>query len=539
MNNANIKILLAQINPTVGAIDKNKEIIIDIIKEYDNDYDLIIFPELAICGYPPEDLLLHSEFIEHIEKAFIAIKRICTHSTVILGTVRKKDHKIYNSAALIQANQVKFYDKQALPNYGVFDEHRYFEPGDGELCFFEIKNHRFSLLICEDIWRADIRESFTNHAIDTLISINASPFDIHKYNNRLNILQSMASKGVHQLYINQVGAQDELLFDGQSLVLDKKGHIQALAPAFKTNLLSIHLSNDNVSGSICPAQSPIAQLYEGLTLALHDFAQKNNFKKVVIGLSGGVDSALTLALAADALGAKNVHALLMPSPFTSPISIEDAIEECRLLNINYHIIPIEPLFKSYQTTLAPMFDPNTLTLQNLQARIRGMLLMAYANQNQALLLSTSNKSETAVGYCTLYGDMCGGYSILKDVYKTQVYELSRYRNVLKMVIPQRVLERAPTAELAPNQTDQDDLPPYEILDKLLFFILEKKLSYQELQAEGYSSELIEKILNKIKYSEFKRFQASPGPKVTSIAFGKDWRYPITNGWNIKKINLLK
>lgn len=318
------------------------------------------------------------------------------------------------------------------------------------------------------------------------------------------------------------------------MAINKDGVLKAKAPAFEKYLLKFKMDTNDIDGTIYESRPPIEELYKGLCLGLKDFGQKNGFKKIVLGLSGGIDSALTLAIAVDAFGKDQVHALLMPSQHTDPIGVEDAIEEARLLGIGYDIISIAPLFKEYAHILHKIFDPNALCLQNLQARIRGMLLMAYANQHHALVLTTSNKSETAVGYATLYGDMCGGFAVLKDIYKTKVYELAQYRNLNGIVIPERVIQRAPSAELAPNQKDQDDLPPYDLLDEVLFLMIEKRAHPEEIIAKGYAKEMVEKIYSKLQSSEFKRVQAAPGLKVTSVNFGKDWRYPITNHTKYKK-----
>jgi NAD+ synthase (glutamine-hydrolysing) len=534
MKSSSLQVLMAQLNPTVGALNTNTQEMIDIIKQYDDEMDLIIFPELAICGYPPEDLLLHQEFVEEIAACLEKIRVSCQKATVIVGLARKHQEQIFNSAALIQNQTIQFYDKQSLPNYGVFDEHRYFSTGNGTPCIFEIKGMRFAILICEDIWVHQTVKKLSSLNLDTLIIINASPYETDKIKKRLETLKSNQIQGAHQLYVNLVGGQDELLFDGQSMAINKDGVLKAKGPAFEKYLLKLRIDTNDIDGSIYESRPPIEELYKALCLGLKDFGQKNGFKKIVLGLSGGIDSALTLAIAVDAFGKDHVHALLMPSQHTDPIGVEDAIEEARLLGVGYNIIPISPLFKEYAHTLNEIFDPNALCLQNLQARIRGMLLMAYANQHHALVLTTSNKSETAVGYATLYGDMCGGFAVLKDIYKTKIYELAQYRNLNGIVIPERVIQRAPSAELAPNQKDQDDLPPYDLLDEVLFLMIEKRAHPEEIIAKGYAKEMVEKIYSKLQSSEFKRVQAAPGLKVTSVNFGKDWRYPITNHTKYKK-----
>jgi NAD+ synthase (glutamine-hydrolysing) len=528
MNHPQIKILMAQFNPTVGAIAENCQKIIDIIQQNHTCYDLIVFPELAVCGYPPEDLLLQSDFIKDIENSMRKISALQIDCRVLIGCARNMHEKIYNSVAFINSHSIEYYDKQALPNYGIFDEKRYFSKGTSSVITFEIHHHRFGVLICEDIWDADTVNAFLKNKVQTLISINASPYQQQKHQQRLNVIHKITAYKINVLYLNLVGGQDELIFDGHSMAVNHHGEICAEAPSFEAGNLEVIICGNQLSGACAQTLSPIAELYQALRCGLKDFIQKNGFKKVVLGLSGGIDSAVTLALAADAIGAKNVHVLLMPSPYTAQISIDDAIEQANILNVSYDIIPIAPLFQQFQADLQTPLS--NLTQQNLQARIRGMLLMSYSNQHHALLLSTSNKSEAAVGYCTLYGDMCGGYAVLKDVYKMEVYALARHINEKLNIIPQRVINRAPSAELAPNQTDQDDLPPYPILDDLLKDIIEHRLSTLDLQKKGYPHDLIEKIYKKIKFSEFKRFQASPGAKVSQTALGRDWRFPITNHW---------
>lgn len=517
-----IQTLLAQINPCVGDIQNNKKAILDIIAKHPN-HDIIIFPELALCGYPPEDLLLYPGFKEEIEAATQEISEFPTQSLIIFGTI----YQGFNAAAIISQQKIQYYYKHILPNYGVFDEKRYFQPGPKDLYQFELKNHRFGLMICEDIWDEHITQRLPK-GLDTLVSIHASPFHQQKMHERLQTIKNISNENINLIYVNQVGGQDGLLFDGQSMVVSPNHHITAKAKAFDTDLLSVELKNNQWIGRIEKALPPLAEIYQGLCLGLKDFMQKNSIQKAVLGLSGGIDSALTLAIAVDAIGAEHVHAILMPSQFSADISVIDAKKQAITLGVSYEIIPIEPLVQNFKSHFK---NANSLTLQNLQARIRGVLLMAYSNQHQALLINTSNKSESAVGYGTLYGDMCGGFAPLQDVYKTMVYELARFRNHEKEIIPSRVITREPSAELAPNQTDQDDLPPYELLDELLIQIIEKRASEQEL-IQKYPKDLVQKIFKKIKISEFKRFQAAPGIKITPVAFGKDWRMPISNHWKL-------
>lgn len=532
-NPAPIRVLMAQINSIVGDITNNSQKILEIINKHHQHHDLIIFPELAICGYPPEDLLLQDDFLRQIDTELKKIMAFKTNCAILLGLPRKDKDERKNSAAYIYQNQVNFYDKQALPNDSVFSESRFFTEGQGPYLYFKIKNHQFGVLICEDIWQEGPVKGLLQHPIDTLIAINASPY----FQGKMQQRQAIFSKiNTHIIYVNLIGGQDEVIFDGQSMVIDKNQKICAKASIFTEDLLSVVYQNNTWQGHISPDLHPTEELYEALKLGLKDFLQKNHISKVVLGLSGGIDSALTLAIASDILEAKNIKAVLMPSPYTASISIDDAVAQAKTLNVPYDIVPIDSFYQQFNQELEHTFQTplQSLTHQNLQARIRGMILMAYANQHQALLLSTSNKSESAVGYCTLYGDMCGGFSVIKDVYKTQVYQLADYVNRKKEIIPKRVITRAPSAELAPNQTDQDDLPDYELLDKLLKDIIEHRLSLQQLIDKGYEQPLITKIFNKLKGSEFKRFQAAPGSKVSQVSFGRDWRFPISNGWNFLK-----
>ena len=424
---------------------------------------------------------------------------------------------------------MSFYDKRQLPNHSVFLESRYFHPGSNPFLTFTIKGHSFGVLICEDIWHPHHLQKLKTQNIETLISINASPYYQDKFEHRIALCQQPEFKDIHHIYVNAVGGQDEFLFDGQSFVLNQKGEIVAKAHAFKEQLLHLEFKDGAFYGDITPALNKTEELYQALSLSLADFANKNHLQKAVLGLSGGIDSALTLVIAAHALGHTNVHALLMPSPYTAQMSIDDAITLCQTLKVSYDIIPISHYVQEFKGLWKNPL--NDLSQQNIQARIRGLILMTYANQEGALLLATSNKSETAVGYCTLYGDMCGGFSVLKDLYKTQVYALAEFINQDQEIIPSRIITRPPTAELAPNQLDQDDLPPYAILDNLLIDILEKRMDEASLK-QKYEPAMVDKIFKRIKTSEFKRFQAAPGTKVSPVAFGRDWRFPISNAWKI-------
>ena len=523
-------ILLAQINPIVGNIDHNTHVIIDIIKTEQKTHDIIVFPELAITGYPPEDLLLYPAFIQQAETALQTIAKASPPEMVIIvGCLHQLDARLYNSAAIIRAHGIDYYHKQSLPNYGVFDEARYFSAGQHPPFVFEYQQHRFVLGICEDLWQEASRHSILMSGAQTLIAINASPYEQDKHRQRQTVLAQFNQQGMHVLYLNQIGGQDELIFDGQSLAIDAAKGVIATGHAFQPERMSVRIDDQGLHSSAKQVVlEPIAELYHALCLGLRDFLNKNKLSKVVLGLSGGIDSALCLSIAADSLGPENVHALIMPSIYSAKMSAEDAILEANALGVAYQIHAINDLVMAFDNTLPDM--KNAITAQNIQARIRGMLLMAYANEHQAMVLSTSNKSETAVGYCTLYGDMCGGLAILKDVYKTDVYALAQYRNTLSPVIPANVITRPPSAELAPSQKDEDDLPPYALLDAVLKDMLEKRLSIEQLLAKGYDAQLIQRLQIRLKSAEFKRFQAAPGLKVSAVGFGKDWRMPISNHW---------
>ena len=524
---------MAQINPKVGAINDNAKIIISIVEAHQHNHDVIIFPELALTGYPPEDLLFRNSLYLQVEDALKSIKKSIKDCCVIVGHPSQEGHLYYNSASIIaNGDRIALYHKQHLPNYGVFDEKRYFEKGDATPCLFTIKNHRFGLCICEDLWQPGPVEQLIAAKVDTMICINASPFDETKYSLRESLLRTYAKQGLTIVYVNQVGGQDELVFDGQSLVMDNKGEISARAPAFTEHLQSVVMQNNNIHSDIAPLLPHDALVYQALVCGLKDYVEKNRFPGVLLGLSGGIDSALTLCLAVDALGASRVQAILLPSRYTADMSNEDAAIQAKALGVNFITLPIEPAFTTLLETLAPSFNglPADLTEENLQARIRGVLLMALSNKSGNMLLTTSNKSEVAVGYSTLYGDMAGGFAVLKDVLKTSVYALARYRNTLKPVIPERVLTRAPSAELANNQTDQDSLPDYSILDAILTGYMNNNLSAEDIIQHGYAAEDVLKVIRLIKRNEYKRRQSAPGVKISTCAFGRDWRYPLTSGF---------
>lgn len=530
---SNLTVLMAQINPTVGAIDSNQEKIINIILANQEQHDVIIFPELALSGYPPEDLLFRKEFHQAIENSLEKIKAVTKNCYVVLGHPIKENDNCYNALSIFFNKEViRTYHKQHLPNYDVFDEARYFTAGKQNPCIINIKDHRLGFCICEDLWHPGPVDDLLNEGIHSLCVLNASPFSNGKYALREMLVKSYAQKGIHVIYVNQIGGQDELLFDGQSFAVDNKGTVLARALAFEETLCTLQWDKHTFKGSVSPLLSEEALLYKALVCGTRDYVKKNNFPGVLLGLSGGIDSALTLAIAVDALGADQVHALMMPSRYSASISSEDALEQLQILKVSHSTLSIEPTFKTFISTLEPVFQglSSDITEENLQARIRGVLLMALSNKTGKMVLTTSNKSETAVGYTTLYGDMAGGFAVLKDVLKTQVYALAHYRNTPFRVIPERVLTRAPSAELRDNQTDQDSLPEYAILDAILVAYMENNLSPDEIIQQGFSTEDVDKIIRLIKRNEYKRRQAPPGIKISTMAYGKDWRYPITNGF---------
>jgi NAD+ synthase (glutamine-hydrolysing) len=535
MSQSTLNILMAQINPTVGAIETNCSKITSIIETQQEHHDVIIFPELALTGYPPEDLLFRNEFHQAVRASLQNIQDATKNCYVIVGHPSLDKEKCFNTASIFYNGQkTREYHKQNLPNYDVFDEARYFTPGKKDACILEISNYKIGFIICEDLWKPGPAEDLIAQGISVLLSINASPFDYDKYRRREALFKSYAQKGIAIVYVNQIGGQDELLFDGQSLAMDKTGAVCARAPAFEEDLCSVQLAHNTLTGHITPLLPKEALIYKALVCGTKDYVQKNHFPGVLLGLSGGIDSALTLAIAVDALGAERVHAVMMPSHFTAAISNEDALLQIQKLKVSYSTLPIEPAFKTLLSTLEPEFKglASDTTEENIQARIRGLLLMALSNKTGKMVLTTSNKSETAMGYATLYGDMAGGFSVLKDVLKTEVYALSKYRNSLSAVIPERVIIRPPSAELRANQTDQDSLPEYVVLDAIIEGYMENNLSATEIIQQGFNPEEVNKAIQLIKRNEYKRRQAAPGIKISPMAFGKDWRYPITNGFNL-------
>ncbi len=529
-----LTVLMAQINPVVGAIEANATQIIEIIKNNQAAHDLIVFPELVLTGYPPEDLLLRAACTHRIEKALNAICQATQNTHVVIGHPLTTQNTRYNALSIIHQGHITTqYKKQHLPNTGVFDEKRYFEPGPKTPCILTLKHQTIGFCICEDLWKTGPVEQAIDAGAEVLVCINASPFEINKMEARLALIQSHAPNALQFVYVNLVGGQDELVFDGQSFIANANGEIKAKAHAFKETLLSVDLNKDQTVKAPPKAKplAPDALIYEALCTGLYDYVTKNNFPGVLLGLSGGIDSALTLAIAVDALGCDRVHTLALPSRYTSDISTEDLEAMVNAHGVTHNTLSIEPGFKALLETLTPNLPDETvpeLTQQNLQARLRGMLLMAFSNSNGKLVLSTSNKTESAVGYTTLYGDMCGGYAPIQDVPKMLVYALARYRNTLSPVIPERVLTRAPSAELTANQTDQDTLPDYPELDTIVAYYMNEKLSPKEIIQKGHQESVVNQIATLIQKNEYKRRQAPPGTKISHRAFGRDWRYPLTS-----------
>ena len=534
-----LNIVLAQINTHTGNISANSKKIIATIDQAKKKHqaDLVIFPELILSGYPPEDLLLRQDFIEEIKQSLNKIVQHCHDIYVILGYPQQSNLGLHNSAAVIHNKKIiATYYKQCLPNYSVFDEKRYFIPGN-EACVVNIEGVKFGITICEDLWEPEPITQAKIAGAQIILSLNASPFDYEKPQQRYEILRArQIEASLPIIYIHLIGGQDELVFDGGSFALNKRGECVAQAPYFKEALLPIAMNKygDFVDDEEIRIGFPTTEqlVYDSLVLAIHDYIQKNNFPGALLGLSGGIDSALTLAIAVDALGADNVQAVMMPSRYTSEISLHGAAEEAKTLGVKYSILPIERAFNVFLDTLNEEFSglAADTTEENIQARCRGILLMAMSNKSGRLVLTTGNKSEMSVGYATLYGDMAGGFAVLKDVPKMLVYRLANYRNMLGHVIPQLVIDRPPSAELSTDQIDEDSLPPYSILDEILQRYVEADQSMETIVKAGFERTIVEKIIKMVKRNEHKRRQAPPGPKVTPRAYGRDRRYPITSGF---------
>ncbi len=535
-----LQIIIAQLNLTVGDIKGNTKKIIETIDTACSTYDadIILFPELTISSYPPEDLLLRPAFLDYTRKALDKIVKATKNIHVLIGHPCLYKEELYNACSLINNGMIlQTYFKQHLPNYGVFDEKRYFKEGT-EQCFFDINGVRASISICEDVWVPKFVQDAANAGAQLLFNMNASPYHKNKLSQREEIISKQASdSGLYIVYTNLVGGQDELVFDGNSMIIDNYGKRIFHAPQFVEGLYSVTLNlkspdNHKLDNVSIPSSTEEENIYNALVLGVKDYVRKNNFKGAVIGLSGGIDSALTLSIAVDALGSDNVEVLIMPSRYTADMSNEDACLQAKMLNVDYEIISIEQPFNALLKALEARFKdlPTDTTEENIQARCRGILLMAVSNKSGKLVLTTGNKSEMAVGYATLYGDMAGGYAPLKDVWKTLVYRLAVWRNTLQAAIPQRVIDRPPTAELRHDQLDQDSLPDYETLDPILEQYIELDMHPEKIIAKGYDTETVYKVITLVDKNEYKRRQAAPGVRITKRAFGRDRRYPISSGY---------
>lgn len=534
-----LRIIVAQLNFTVGDIDQNLQIHLAAIDQARaRKADIIVFPELSITGYPPEDLLFREEFIIACDKALETLRLYSKDDMYCLvGHPYREKNKLFNTCTLIYRQEfLAHYKKQRLPNYGVFDEGRYFDRGN-ETCVVNIKGIKVGLIICEDVWVNKPIQQTKEMGAQIILVPNASPFEINKHEKRLNNLKSRAIQyNLPILYINTVGGQDDIIFDGGSMLITASGELAQFAGFFDEKLIPLDLAlskNDlilTVTKNTIPAK--IERVYRALVLSVKDYINKNNFPGVIVGVSGGIDSALTLAIAVDALGPECVRGLIMPSEFTAKMSSEDALSLMQNLKVAAQSISIDAVYQQFLKSLQSTFK-NTkpdITEENIQARCRAILLMACSNKWGYLVLTTGNRSELAVGYCTLYGDMAGGFAVLKDIPKTLVYELVRYRNKIKADIPERILTRAPTAELAPNQKDEDLLPPYSILDPILKAYINHQKSIDEIVAAGFDETVVEKVVGLVRKNEYKRRQSPVGPRIDNHAFGKDRRYPITNGF---------
>ena len=533
-----VTVALAQLDLVVGDVRGNTDRIIEYSERARDRLgaDVVVFPELSLCGYPPEDLLSHSGLCRRVEEALELIRNRLSGITVILGFPEYVGDDIFNSCvAFLDGKELARYRKHLLPNYSVFDEKRYFKAGK-EAAVFTVNGIRIGLIICEDMWQSSPAAAARSAGAEVLMVINGSPYDTLSQETREEVVKArIAETGIPAVYLNMVGGQDELVFDGGSFAMDATGDICFRAAPFEEGLHTIQLvanaSGVSIEKSDIEATLGVEEsVYKALVCGTRDYVEKNGFPGVILGLSGGVDSALTLSIACDALGADRVRAIMMPFRYTSTMSQEDAAAQASLLGVHYDVLPIASIYDATTEQLREVFAglPDDATEENIQARCRGLLLMAISNKTGWMLLTTGNKSETAVGYATLYGDMAGGFAPLKDCSKTMVYRLANYRNSLSEVIPDRVVKREPSAELRPDQKDSDSLPPYDTLDPILAAFIEEDLSVAEIVARGFEYDVVIRILELVKRNEYKRRQAPPGIKISRRAFGRDWRYPITS-----------
>lgn len=536
-----LTVAIAQMNCVVGDIHGNVTEVIKLAEQARDKFnaDLIVCPELTLTGYPPEDLLHRPEFLQQVDDALRVLQRSVTGIHLVVGHPERHQKALYNAASVIGNGKIiGTYYKQLLPNYSVFDEKRYFTAGTTPLVV-PVNGFNLGITVCEDIWQPEPSRAAANAGADLIINLNASPFHVGKQQERELVAGHRARENnLPIVYVNMAGGQDELVFDAASCVIDRYGECVSRFPAFASGLFFTEFNKsadqvEAVGGTLEPMLSVEASVYQALVCGVRDYVEKNHFEGVLIGLSGGVDSALTLAIAVDALGADRVEAIMMPSEFTADISLNDADEQANLMGVSYREIPIKPMVTAVEKALDPVFSglERDATEENIQARIRGLLLMAMSNKSHRIVLTTGNKSEMAVGYATLYGDMAGGFAAIKDVPKQLVYRLCDYRNQIERVIPQRVLDRAPSAELRPDQTDQDNLPEYDVLDMIIELYVEQDYSVKQLIDEtGFDPKVVEKIVRLVKINEYKRRQAAPGVRISQRAFGRDRRYPITSGF---------
>ena len=533
-----VQLCLIQERFLVGDIKANTRKIISLSKQAKQaGADIAVFPELALSGYPPEDLLMRQGFISQVENAVLQIAESITDIIIIFGAPRQHEHELFNAAVVCSNGKViGEYHKYSLPNYAVFDEKRYFQPGHQPLVI-SCKQQKIGIVICEDAWFDEPVQQAQAAGAQAIVILNASPYHRNKHQQRVDMLKHRQQQTPLPLfYLNIVGGQDELVFDGDSLVMNAQSELVGRGPDFESALLHYQLHDDSsitaINTPFYQPQSDLSSLYKALVTAVHDYVTGNGFDGVVIGLSGGVDSALTLAIAVDALGAEQVHAVMMPSRYTAQMSLHDAKAQADNMSVDYKTISIEPTFQAFLETLKDEFADKEVdtTEENIQARCRGVILMALSNKLRRMVLTTGNKSEMSVGYSTLYGDMAGGFAPLKDIEKQLVYALCDYRNSVEPVIPQRVLDRPPSAELRPDQEDQDSLPDYAILDAILRMSVEDDMPRQQIIDAGYDEATVDKVIRMVQINEYKRRQAPPGVRITQRAFGRDRRYPITSGY---------
>jgi NAD+ synthase (glutamine-hydrolysing) len=530
-----MRVGIAQLNCVVGDLRGNATRILAAVDEARRGgADLVVTPELSLCGYPPEDLLLRPAFLAACAEELHRLAAQVSGPVVLVGFPEFVAGKRHNALAVLREGRVEaVYRKRELPNYTVFDEQRYFEPGT-DACIIDVAGVRVGIVICEDIWFPPAAQQALAAGAQLIVVPNGSPYHTHQQALRRDVVTARAREtGLAVVYVNRVGGQDELVFDGASFVVDGSGNLTQQVPAWREVVALVDFTGATpkaVRGALDAALEP--NVYAALCCGVRDYVDKNHFASVLIGLSGGIDSALTLAIAVDALGRARVRAVMLPSPYNAAMSLEDARTMAAITGVRYDEIPIDAVFQALRATLADDFKglPEDASEENMQARIRGTLLMALSNKHGAIVLTTGNKSEMAVGYATLYGDMAGGFAVLRDISKTLVYRLADYRNRFGRVIPERVITRPPSAELRPNQTDQDSLPPYAVLDAILEAYVEEDLSPAQIVARGYAPEHVARVVRLIKTNEYKRRQAAVGIRITPRGFGKDWRYPISSAW---------